>query len=466
MAKKNRVDLNAVIQANLPDNTVDFITPALDREVEIDEVDSCFNLEDDTAVDVNYSPTTPADWDVTPTEVGGGLDELAGRVKTLEGSISSNPSDNIAYVSDSGSDVVGEFEIGNPLKPFLTIQAACNAVGNNSIVKVLGGTYTEPAPAVAYLINLVGKNNFYLDLSSVIINGSILMQNCTDCFCNLSSAKINSTLSYALNCSGSLNCSINLEGGSINGGRIDLRIGGAADIKLTGGKIIQSTSSPALVVGDNSIVDSVYIQGDTVGNTAAALVGNGANPLKKAIISNCEIVDSINYAVTGSNMILDNCYILGLAGFKSNSIGLCELKNCRIESTFTSTYSLGGEGTLQGKFNNCTFVSAFNNVRFFGTSQDLNFENCTFIAAKDCLEVSSTITRSGDDTIIQNCSFFPAQTNALGVVLNDALGYGTDTGVSRFIRSTYSKAWSTTDAARAIDYNSTTIVGLLPPPIV
>ena len=87
MAKKNRVDLNAVIQYNLPDNTTDFITPALDREVEIDEIDSCFNLEDDTAFDVNYTPTTVADWDVTPTEVAGSLDELAGRVKTIENSL-------------------------------------------------------------------------------------------------------------------------------------------------------------------------------------------------------------------------------------------------------------------------------------------------------------------------------------------------------------------------------------------
>ena len=462
----DRVTVQALIDANLPNNTTEEITPEKHREVETSLNDNSFNKDSDTAFNVNYSPTTPTDWDGPPTTDGEGLDELAGRVETLEGSISSNPSDNIAYVSDSGSDTVGLFEIGNPLKPFLTIQAAIDAVGNNSIVKVLGGTYTEPVPGVAYLINLVSKTNFYLDLSSTIINGSILMQNCTDCFCNLSSAKINSTLTYALNSSGSSNCSINLEGGSINGGRVDLRIGSATDIKLTGGKIIQSTSSPALFVGDGSIVDSVYIQGDTVGNSSAALVGSGTNPLKKAIISNCEIVDSINYAVTGSNMILDNCYILGLAGFKSNSIGLCELKNCRIESTFSTTYSLGGEGTLQGKFNNCTFVSAFNNVRFFGTSQDLNFENCTFIAGKDCLEVSATITRSGDDTIVQNCSFFPAQTNALGVVLNDAGGYGTDTGVSRFIRNTYSKAWSTTDAARAIDYDSTTIVGLLPPPIV
>jgi hypothetical protein len=87
MAKKNRVDLNAVIEANLPDNTTDFITPALDREVEIDEIDSCFNLEDDTAFDVNYPPTTPADWNGPPTTDGDGLDELAGRIKVVENSL-------------------------------------------------------------------------------------------------------------------------------------------------------------------------------------------------------------------------------------------------------------------------------------------------------------------------------------------------------------------------------------------
>lgn len=40
-------------------------------------------LEQD-ATEVPYAPTTPADWDVTPTEVGGALDELAGRVEDLE----------------------------------------------------------------------------------------------------------------------------------------------------------------------------------------------------------------------------------------------------------------------------------------------------------------------------------------------------------------------------------------------
>ena len=36
MAEKNRADLQAVIDANLPDNTTDFITPLLHREVEED----------------------------------------------------------------------------------------------------------------------------------------------------------------------------------------------------------------------------------------------------------------------------------------------------------------------------------------------------------------------------------------------------------------------------------------------
>ena len=41
-------------------------------------------LLEQTADQVPYTPTTPADWDVTPTEVEGALDELAGRVEDLE----------------------------------------------------------------------------------------------------------------------------------------------------------------------------------------------------------------------------------------------------------------------------------------------------------------------------------------------------------------------------------------------
>lgn len=86
MAQENRADLKATILANLPNNTTEAITPTKHREVEDNIADSNFNLLTDEATDVNYNPTTSADWDSTvPDEVGEGLDELAERVKTLEG---------------------------------------------------------------------------------------------------------------------------------------------------------------------------------------------------------------------------------------------------------------------------------------------------------------------------------------------------------------------------------------------
>ena len=102
MAKKTRPELYAKILANLPDNTTEQITPATDREVENAEVESCFNLLDDDATDVNYNPTTTADWDSTvPDEVGEGLDELAERVKMLEGATVSPTSISFNVNSDS-----------------------------------------------------------------------------------------------------------------------------------------------------------------------------------------------------------------------------------------------------------------------------------------------------------------------------------------------------------------------------
>jgi hypothetical protein len=85
MAQETRAQLYAKILANLPDNTTEQITPATDRAVENAEVESCYNLLDDEATDVNYNPTTGTDWvNPDPTEVGGALDDLAGRVTTIE----------------------------------------------------------------------------------------------------------------------------------------------------------------------------------------------------------------------------------------------------------------------------------------------------------------------------------------------------------------------------------------------
>lgn len=85
MAQKNRIDLGATILANLPNNTSNYITPLLHREVEDDLKDSNYNILDDDASVVAYTPDTPSDWDVVPTELQSSTDELASRVRTLEG---------------------------------------------------------------------------------------------------------------------------------------------------------------------------------------------------------------------------------------------------------------------------------------------------------------------------------------------------------------------------------------------
>ena len=54
-----------------------------------------------TAVQVPYTPTTAADWDVTPTEVGGALDEAASRIEVLENAAS--PSKK-SYTFTAGDD--------------------------------------------------------------------------------------------------------------------------------------------------------------------------------------------------------------------------------------------------------------------------------------------------------------------------------------------------------------------------
>ena len=83
----DRVTVQALIDANLPDNTTEEITPEKHREVETALNDNSFNKDSDTAINVNYSPTTPGDWNGPPTTDGEGLDELAGRVKTIEDSL-------------------------------------------------------------------------------------------------------------------------------------------------------------------------------------------------------------------------------------------------------------------------------------------------------------------------------------------------------------------------------------------
>jgi hypothetical protein len=55
-----------------------------------------------TAVQVPYTPTTAADWDVVPTEVGGALDEAASRIEDLENA--TPPASKKTYTYSAGDD--------------------------------------------------------------------------------------------------------------------------------------------------------------------------------------------------------------------------------------------------------------------------------------------------------------------------------------------------------------------------
>jgi len=60
--------------------------------------------DDQDATEVAYTPTTSADWDSVPTEVGGALDELAQRVDDAEDTLGSHDHD-AAYVNVSGDSM-------------------------------------------------------------------------------------------------------------------------------------------------------------------------------------------------------------------------------------------------------------------------------------------------------------------------------------------------------------------------
>ena len=55
-----------------------------------------------TAVQVPYTPTTAADWDVVPTEVGGALDETVSRIEDLENA--TPPASKKSYTFAAGDD--------------------------------------------------------------------------------------------------------------------------------------------------------------------------------------------------------------------------------------------------------------------------------------------------------------------------------------------------------------------------
>lgn len=86
MAQKTRPGLQTTIDSNLPDNTTDFITPLLHREVEEDLKDSNFNILDDTTIDVTHNPAVPSNYNPLVTNSKEAHDQGIQRIVDLENS--------------------------------------------------------------------------------------------------------------------------------------------------------------------------------------------------------------------------------------------------------------------------------------------------------------------------------------------------------------------------------------------
>ena len=109
MAIKDKDDLQIVIDSNLPDNTIDFITPLLHREVEEDLKDSQFNKIDDPRPQVFYMSSDDTVSSGEPFQGPITIDPLS---EIISGNISAGfyeySIDDITYISVGGADALAD----------------------------------------------------------------------------------------------------------------------------------------------------------------------------------------------------------------------------------------------------------------------------------------------------------------------------------------------------------------------
>lgn len=372
MANKTRAQLQATIDANLPDNTTELITPVLHREVETDLKDSNFNKLDDTAFDVNYTPTTSADWDVTiPTNDGDGLDQLASRMRILE---SIGVSLTTAFVDPNGDDGTGE--VGVITKPFASFAGAKAALpSSNFRIVSLGGTFNNSD----FDISLC--NNFIIDLRGTTINtigNGVRLLNCNK-------------------------ASIILEGGIING---NVNIGGAGstNINVQGGEI-----NGILNLGEQCFVNKCRITSSTY-----AITSEITDLTQRAYLSDCRITGTGTNATIGQSVCsFSNCFIQGLNKIYepfSNNTRYCKFSNCTLIASGSSNAAIfGANGIINGIFKQCRIQATAGTAIWIGsTSSDFTFfEDCDIIAETNCVFIQSTLNRpSTTRTTFKRCSFY------------------------------------------------------------
>ena len=422
MAQETRAQLYAKILANLPDNTTELITPATDRAVEDAEVESCFNLLDDEATDVNYNPTTIADWlpEGAPSEVGGGLDILAARTGV-------NLSQDIAYVSNVTTAGITP-ELGNPLKPYSSFATALNALpSSNCIVKALGGTYTEDIVLNSDTV----KSKCALILEGVTINGRI------------SISTVNSDISVFLNGSTITNStSVATISISANGNNF-----------IYGGTVINNNANEKCLEGSGSGIKNVI-------GTKFESQKNCTNGCFTFNFVKCNFNSQSVCVFRTNNSEFYGCNIVSATsiGFFSSTTS-CKLYNCFIEG---GNNGIQGENNLIGYFNNCRIEGTNGKAASIGTnSNELFLKDCDLIGSNDCIEYLSNTTRAATTNhIFQNCKMYAGTGN----IFNEPTYGVSDLGNTQVINCTYNKSFTpATGPQKIFEYNKVEITGLQEP---
>ena len=201
-----------------------------------------------------------------------------------------NLSQNIAYVSNVTTAGVTP-ELGNPLKPFATIQDGIDAVSVNSVVKVLGGSYIEDVD--------VNKNNIILDIQGINLTGGILIANVSDVTIISYNAEItlDSALDVAALDNTNATTTINVYGGTYNGLNV------ARAIRSRGMRIhdvkANQTGGSSTRTGVAAEGNAYFYNCEITSDTARGLGCNGVNNR----FYNCDINSSSN---TGVRQIANN----------------------------------------------------------------------------------------------------------------------------------------------------------------
>jgi hypothetical protein len=408
-----------------PANPLDWNTVPAEVKAALDEaisrVEGLENAPNQTAIQTPYTPTTQSDWDAVPpapTELQSSTDELAQRLRTVEDSLSTNPSQDIAFVSNDGNDTTAER--GNPLKPFATIQTAINAVSNNGIVKVLGGTYSYSSSVS------VNRLNFILDISS-----------CNITFTGASASLVIQGSNVVLIAYGA-----NVESQATSSGT--LAIINSNNAKVIGGNFIGNGTRALRVFNTGLNTEITYSSFES--NITCVDASADTNFLK------CKINTSsttIRAALFGGIAKLNDTEITGgKNGVEILPNSTLKMKDCEVDSVdnaiLTSAAITAGARNLD--IRDSHLKGGIESIKLFEQSENINIVDC-ILEAPTSISLENLERLNNDVTFIQGCKLL-----ASTQVVNEVSYKVTDTGTLNFVNCSTITAITTN--AKVIEFNT------------